>query len=90
MKTKELIIKYSVLSETLNEIQSRIGEIEETIDALDATIEQSESRGLSPNLIDELSKARNDLDLVRLNLSLKANEIEHALLNFERVRLLTI
>ena len=68
----------------VDEIQHRIGELEDTISALDEQIEATSD----VDTVDVLAKARNDLNLVRIDLSLKANSLERRMLEFEKARAL--
>lgn len=69
---------------TVDEIQRRIGELEDTMSALDEQIEATSD----VDTVDVLAKARNDLNLVRIDLSLKANSLERRMLEFEKARAL--
>ena len=62
-----------------------IDELENSIDKLDDQIEEADSTGLD-DVVDALSKIRNDLNSERLEHELAANELERNLLIFEKIQ----
>lgn len=75
-------------SNMLDHLYHRVSELEETIEALDKNIDEAESVGLD-EVADELSKARNQLNLNRLDLEVRLHKLEIDLAEFEKVRMLT-
>ena len=75
-------------STMLDELYRRTGELEETIDALDDSIEFAQSNGLD-ELAGKMCASRNQLNLERLNLDIELHKLELELDEFEKVRMLT-
>ena len=86
---KKSLENFTKLSQISDELNRRIGELEDTIDALDKNIDDAERMGLSKEFVDSLCRQRNDLDIIRIDLSLQENQISKALLEYQKIRLLT-
>ena len=82
------LIEYRCKAETLDDVQHRIGELEETISALDDNIAYAEQYAL-PQTVEHLCRSRNKLNLVKLELELHANKLEKELLEYEFDRAMT-
>lgn len=80
--------EYLTNAETLDNLQHRICELEDTIEAMDDDIETAESNGLD-EVVSTMCKARNHLNLERLELTIQVHKLEIQLAEFEKVRMLT-
>lgn len=84
----DALAEFNSLARVLDDLYHRTGELEETISALDDNIETAEECGLD-EVVDALCKARNQLNLNRLELEIQLHKIEIKLAEFEKVRMLT-
>lgn len=85
---QENLVEYALRKETINDLWHRIGELEETIDALDSDIDNAERSGFT-DTVEVMCKSRNDLDLKRIELTLEVHRLEDQQLEFEKIQLLT-
>lgn len=85
---EDALLEYTEKARVLDDLYHRTGELEETIEAMDKNIDEAESVGLD-EVADELSKARNQLNLNRLDLEVRLHKLEIDLAEFEKVRMLT-
>ena len=81
---KEYVAKFEVL----DDLYHRVGELEDTIEALDENIEHTTSIGLD-ELASDMCASRNHLNLERLNLEERIHKLELELIEFEKVRMHT-
>lgn len=84
----EALVEYVSKAQVLDDLYHRVGELEETIEALDANIENTESIGLD-ELASDMCASRNRLNLERLELETQIHKLELELVEFEKVRMLT-
>ena len=85
---QENLVEYALRKETINDLWHRIGELEETIDALDSDIDNAERSGFT-DTVEVMCKSRNVLDLKRIELTLEVHRLEDQQLEFEKIQLLT-
>jgi len=84
----EALTEYAAKAEVLNDLYHRVGELGDTIEALDDNIDNAESIGLD-DLTGDMCASRNRLNLERLNLEEQIHRLELELIEFEKVRMLT-
>lgn len=84
----EALVEYVSKAQVLDDLYHRVGELEETIEALDDNIENTESIGLD-ELASDMCASRNRLNLERLELETQIHKLELELIEFEKVRMLT-
>lgn len=85
---RDMLIEYGSKAKALEIMQNRIAELEENIDAFDKDIEELEGTGLD-RTVEILCKARNSLNLERLELEIHVCKLRLWLAEFERARQLT-
>lgn len=85
---KDMLVEYVSKAKALEIMQDRIAELEKNIDAFDKDIEELEDSGLD-RAVEILCKARNSLNLERLDLEIHICKLRLWLAEFERARQLT-
>ena len=85
---KDMFIEYVSKVKAVEVMQNRIAELEKNIDALDEDIEELEDAGLD-RAVEILCKARNSLNLERLELEIHICKLKLWLAEFERARQMT-
>lgn len=88
LSERDMLIEYVSKAKALEIMQDRIAELEENIDAFDKDIEEVEKTGLDET-VEILCKARNSLNLERLELEIHICKLRLWLAEFERARQLT-
>ena len=84
----EALSEFTTKASVLNDLYHRVGELEETIDALDENIDYTMSVGLD-ELASLMCESRNRLNIERLNLDIEIHKLELDLDEFERNRMMT-
>ena len=82
---KDMFVEYVSKVKALEVTQNRIAELEKNIDALDEDIEEIEEAGLN-RTVETLCKARNSLNLERLELEIHVCKLRLWLAEFEKAR----
>ena len=82
---KDMLVEYVSKVKAIEVMQNRIAELEKNIDALDEDIEELEDSGLD-RTVEILCKARNSLNLERLNLEIHVCKLRLWLAEFEKAR----
>ena len=82
---KDTFVEYVSKVKAVEVMQNQIAELEKNIDALDEDIEETEDAGLD-RAVEILCKARNSLNLERLELEIHVCELRLWLAEFERAR----
>ena len=82
---KDMFVEYVSKVKALEIMQNRIAELEKNIDALDEDIEELDDAGLD-RTVEILCKARNSLDLERLELEIHVCKLRLWLAEFEKAR----
>ena len=82
---KDMLVEYVSKAKAVETMQNRIAELEKNIDALDEDIEELEDAGLD-RAVEILCKARNSLNLERLELEIHICKLRLWLAEFERAR----
>ena len=85
---KDMFVEYVSKVKAVEVMQNQIAELEKNIDALDEDIEELEDAGLD-RAVEILCKARNSLNLERLELEIHVCKLRLWLAEFERARQLT-
>ena len=85
---KDMLVEYVSKAKALEVMQKQIAELEKNIDALDEDIEELEGAGLN-RTVETLCKARNSLNLERLDLEIHVCKLRLWLAEFEKARQLT-
>ena len=85
---RDMLIEYVSKTKALEIMQTQIAELEKNIDALDEDIEELEDSGLD-RTVEILCKARNSLNLERLDLEIHVCKLRLWLAEFERARQMT-
>lgn len=85
LSERDMLVEYVSKAKALEIMQNRIAELEENIDALDKDIEEVEKAGLDET-VEILCKARNSLNLERLELEIHVCKLRLWLAEFERAR----
>lgn len=85
---KDMFVEYVSKVKAVEAMQNRIEELEKNIDALDEDIEETEDSGLDKT-VETLCKARNSLNLERLELEIHICKLRLWLAEFEKARQLT-
>ena len=80
---KATLVEYVSKAKAVEVMQNRIDELEKNIDALDEDIEETEDAGLD-RTVEILCKARNSLNLERLELEIHVCKLRLWLAEFER------
>lgn len=88
LSERDMLVEYVSKAKALEIMQDRIAELEENIDAFDKDIEEVEKTGLDET-VEILCKARNSLNLERLELEIHVCKLRLWLAEFERARQLT-
>ena len=85
---RDMLVEYISKVKALGIMQNQIAELEKNIDALDEDIEELEDSGLD-RTVEILCKARNSLNLERLELEIYVCKLRLWLAEFERARQMT-
>ena len=85
---KDMLIEYVSKAKAVEVMQDRIAELEKNIDAFDKDIEELEDSGLD-RTVEILCKARNSLNLERLELEIHVCKLRLWLAEFEKAEQLT-
>ena len=88
LSERDMLVEYASKAKALEVMQDRIAELEKNIDAFDNDIEEVEKTGLDET-VEVLCKARNSLNLERLELEIHICKLRLWLAEFERARQLT-
>lgn len=88
LSEREMLIEYVSKAKALEVMQNQIAKLEKNIDALDEDIEELEDAGLN-RTVETLCKARNSLNLERLELEIHICKLRLWLAEFEKARQLT-
>ena len=88
LSERDMLVEYVSKAKALEVMQTRIAELEKNIDAFDKDIEELEDFGLD-RTVEILCKARNSLNLERLDLEIHVCKLRLWLVEFERARQLT-
>lgn len=88
LSERDMLVEYVSKAKALEIMQDRIAELEKNIDAFDKDIEELEDSGLD-RTVEILCKARNSLNLERLNLEIHICKLRLWLAEFERARQMT-
>ena len=85
---KDMLVEYVSKVKAVEVMQNQIAELEKNIDALDEDIEELEDAGLD-RAVEILCKARNSLNLERLELEIHVCKLRLWLAEFEKAEQLT-
>lgn len=85
---EDALLEYISKARVLEDLYHRTGELEETIEAMDKNIDDVEETGLD-EIVEAMCKARNALNLERLDLEIQIHKLELWLAEFEKLRQLT-
>ena len=85
---KDMFVEYVSKVKAVEVMQKQIAELEKNIDALDEDIEELEDAGLD-RAVEILCKARNSLNLERLELEIHICKLRLWLAEFEKAEQLT-
>ena len=85
---KDMFVEYVSKVKAVEVMQDRIAELEKNIDAFDNDIEEVEKTGLDET-VEVLCKARNSLNLERLDLEIHVCKLRLWLAEFEKARQIT-
>ena len=85
---KDMLVEYVSKVKAVEIMQNQIAELEKNIDALDEDIEELEEAGLN-RTVETLCKARNSLNLERLELEIHICKLRLWLAEFEKARQMT-
>lgn len=88
LSERDMLVEYVSKAKALEVMQDRIAELEKNIDAFDKDIEELEDSGLD-RTVEILCKARNSLNLERLELEIHVCKLRLWLAEFERARQMT-
>ena len=88
LSERDMLVEYISKAKALEIMQDRIAELEKNIDAFDKDIEELEDSGLN-RTVETLCKARNSLNLERLELEIHICKLRLWLAEFEKARQLT-
>lgn len=88
LSERDMLVEYVSKAKALEIMQDRIADLEKNIDALDEDIEELEDSGLN-RTVETLCKARNSLNLERLELEIHICKLRLWLAEFERARQMT-
>ena len=88
LSERDMFVEYVSKAKALEVMQNQIAELEKNIDALDEDIEELEDSGLN-RTVETLCKARNSLNLERLDLEIHICKLRLWLAEFERARQMT-
>ena len=82
---RDMLVEYVSKAKALEIMQTQITELEKNIDALDEEIEELQDSGLD-RTVEILCKARNSLNLERLDLEIHICKLKLWLAEFEKAR----
>ena len=82
---KDMLVDYVSKAKALEVMQNQIAELEKNIDALDKDIEELDEAGLD-RTVEILCKARNSLNLEKLELEIHICKLKLWLAEFEKAR----
>ena len=85
---KDMFVEYVSKAKAVEVMQNQIAELEKNIDALDEDIEELDDAGLD-RTVEILCKARNSLNLERLDLEIHVCKLRLWLAEFEKARQIT-
>ena len=85
---KDMFVEYVSKAKAVEIMQNQIAELEKNIDALDEDIEELDDAGLD-RTVEILCKARNSLNLERLDLEIHVCKLRLWLAEFEKARQIT-
>lgn len=85
---KDAFVEYVSKAKAVEIMQNQIAELEKNIDALDEDIEELDDAGLD-RTVEILCKARNSLNLERLDLEIHVCKLRLWLAEFEKARQIT-
>ena len=85
---KDMFVEYVSKAKAVEVMQNQIAELEKNIDAFDNDIEEVEKTGLDET-VEVLCKARNSLNLERLDLEIHVCKLRLWLAEFEKARQIT-
>ena len=85
LSERDMLVEYVSKAKALEVMQNQIAKLEKNIDALDEDIEELEDSGLN-RTVETLCKARNSLNLERLELEIHICKLRLWLAEFERAR----
>ena len=88
LSERDMLVEYISKAKALEIMQNQIAELEKNIDALDEDIEELEDSGLN-RTVETLCKARNSLNLDRLDVEIHICKLRLWLAEFERARQMT-
>ena len=88
LSERDMLVEYVSKAKAVEVMQNQIAELEKNIDALDEDIEELEDSGLD-RTVEILCKARNSLNLERLELEIHVCKLRLWLAEFERARQMT-
>ena len=88
LSERDMLVEYISKAKAVEIMQNQIAELEKNIDALDEDIEEIEEAGLN-RTVETLCKARNSLNLERLDLEIHACKLRLWLAEIERARQMT-
>ena len=88
LSERDMLVEYVSKAKAVEVMQTRIAKLEKNIDALDEDIEELEDSGLD-RTVEILCKARNSLNLERLELEIHVCKLRLWLAEFEKARQLT-
>ena len=83
LSERDMLVEYVSKAKALEIMQDRFAELEKNIDAFDKDIEELEDSGLD-RTVEILCKARNSLNLERLELEIHVCKLRLWLAEFER------
>ena len=85
LSERDMLVEYVSKAKAVEVMQNQIAKLEKNIDALDEDIEELEDSGLN-RTVETLCKARNSLNLERLELEIHICKLRLWLAEFERAR----
>lgn len=88
LSERDMLVEYVSKAKALEVMQNQIAKLEKNIDALDEDIEELEDAGLN-RTVETLCKARNSLNLERLDLEIHICKLRLWLAEFEKARQMT-
>ena len=88
LSERDMLVEYVSKAKALEVMQNQIAKLEKNIDALDEDIEELEDSGLN-RTVETLCKARNSLNLERLELEIHICKLRLWLAEFEKARQMT-
>ena len=88
LSERDMLVEYVSKAKAVEIMQNQIAKLEKNIDALDEDIEELEDSGLN-RTVETLCKARNSLNLERLELEIHICKLRLWLAEFEKARQMT-